>query len=253
MILLSCTKEKAEDPCHDPSLIRQIKMGSLANQAFTYNNNCQIFEFIEPYSYKKFTYNNLNQLTKIEQAQSINPLSCAIGGADDGSQADPRKAKITQYYEFEYNSTGTISKRSNFYIYNDVPQLNSYQIYHYTNNQTDSIKTYNPSGQMNLFSTYFYDNNGNINKEAYYIIKNNTEKSLLFVNEYTYDDKNNPYQVLAGEGTPGIFTNKNNILSQTYTYFVSGSEDKTQNSYTYEYNSLGNPVKINTTDVIYGQ
>jgi hypothetical protein len=252
LIVLSCSKEQAQDPCQDKTLIRQLVMSGTPSQAFTYNDNCQVYEYIEPYSYKKFSYNSLYQLIKVEQAQSINPLSCVIGGADGGSFGDPRKAKITQYDVFEYSNSGNLYKRSNFYINNDIAQLISYQIFHYTNNLVDTIKIYNPNDIQNQFYAYTYDEKGNVIKESYFIIRDN-QNERIYANEYEFDDKSNPYQVLSGDGTPGINTNKNNIIKQTSIYYNSDSEYRNSVSYTYDYNTLGNPVKINSNDVVYGE
>ena len=70
---------------------------------------------------------------------------------------------------------------------------------------------------------------------------------------YEFDNKNNPYQVFACEGNPGIYTNKNNIIKETSVSYNGTAESSSAELHTYEYNSLDYPVKIDKLDCIYGK
>jgi len=248
--LIACSKEKKEDLCSDPNLMREIRMQNVATQGLTYNSNCLVTELLEPYKYSKLSYNSSGQLTKVEEAVSVNPLSCvAIPGGDGGSSGDPRKAKVTSYYDYEYNEAGKLSKRLYFNLNNNVPQLSLSESFHYSDNVVDTIKVYSQNLQLNYFKTYVYENE-NLIVENFYLIEENNIRLLNRI-EYEFDEMNNPYLVLAIMGTPGKYSNMNNIIKETYISNPGVSENKYSNSYSYEYNGLGNPVKINGNEVVY--
>lgn len=48
-------------------------------------------------------------------------------------------------------------------------------------------------------------------------------------------------------------TNPNNITKETYTNLYSGSEQTFTLEYSYEYNSSGFPVSVNTLNYVYGE
>ena len=78
---------------------------------------------------------------------------------------------------------------------------------------------------------------------------------LSTTTEYKYDIMHNPYQAFRRLITPGIYTNQNNIVKETYTihFEVDASIEKvqiTENSY--EYNDMGYPIKKNeVTEYLY--
>ena len=94
--LNSCEKENMiSDPCQDKSKIRQVKADDFTMEEITYTGNCRVYEFIEAFSYKRYSYNSLDQLVKVELALSLNPLSCFMQPASsDEVYTNPRKAKI---------------------------------------------------------------------------------------------------------------------------------------------------------------
>lgn len=252
VVLFSCSKEKNEDLCSDPTLMRELRMGDIAAQGITYNANCQVSELLEPYKYSRFSYNAAGQLVKVEEAVSANPLSCvAFPGGDDGSFGDPRKAKVTAYFDYEYSANGKIAKRTRYNTYGETPQLAYYQIFHYTNNVVDSIKLYTQTGKLTSFDTYLYEN-GNLKSEKHFVVQGESETRLFYQVEFEFDNKNNPFNVLNVNGMPGISTNKNNIVKETRITNPGPTESRYTVVTSYEYNTSGNPVKINNQTVVYG-
>jgi len=102
-------------------------------------------------------------------------------------------------------------------------------------------------GEISGYTDYTYDSNGNLTmKEKYHSSPEGMELSTT--TEYEYDNMQNPYQSFKRLITPGIYTNQNNIVKETYTihFEVDASIEKvqiTENSY--EYNDEGYPVKVN--------
>jgi hypothetical protein len=249
----SCAKDKYEDPCSDNSLIRSVKSGNIDNEQLVYNGNCQVYEYIQEFMYKKYIYNDQNQLKKVEIVVSTNPASCFMQpGATGEVFTDPRKAKPGQNYTFEYDASGNRIKKSVFFLRDGTMQLTSYQTYEYQNNLISAIHIFNTQDQLMQKYVYIYEN-GNVSQEKYYSVENGTTEKLLRVHSYKYDDRLNPYKVLVSEGQPGIYTNNNNILSDSVKHFYNDVVNEYVTNYTYEYNTSGFPSKVNNMSYIYGK
>jgi hypothetical protein len=250
----SCKKEHVDNFCQDSTLISSIANGEVAVQELTYNSNCLIYESIERFSYKKYSYDNQNRLLKLEQAFLIDPFSCYMQpGSTNETYTDPRKAKITAYAEFEYDNTGRLTKKSNYFINNGNAQLVSYQTYDYDSNQVVKLIIYNPQGQLNQYHNYQYDGKGNIIRDDYYLVETGAEAKLLSYSIFELDDKYNPYIVFAGEGNPGVFTNRNNIVKEISVQYNAGGESQNSIQNIFEYNTSGYPVKANDLIYSYGE
>jgi hypothetical protein len=254
LVYSSCKKENVDNFCHNSTLISHIADKDIAIQEMTYNSNCLIYESIERFSYKKYSYDSQNRLIKLEQAFLLDPLSCYMNpGSTNETFTDPRKAKIMEYSEFEYDNAGKLTKKLNYFINNGNDQLVSFQTYDYDNNQIAKLSIYNPQGQLNQYHEYQYDGNGNIIRDDYYLIEAGTDAKLQSYSIFMLDDKNNPYIIFAGEGNPGFFTNRNNILKETSFFYNAGGESQNLIQNTYEYNTSGYPVKVNDLNYSYDE
>lgn len=247
----NCNKaDKFEDLYNSTTLLSQVNSGESAIQGFTYNRNYLINESTEPFRYKRFSYNAQDVLIKAEEAYSFNPFSCVMIPGQS-SETDPRKAKISVYSEFQYDNALRLIKKSNYFINNTHPQLTSYQTYDYENNRIVKLSLFNPQGQLTQYHDYIYDDNGNITRDDRYM----STSVIKLVNTmiYEFDNKNNPYYVFACEGEPGLYTNRNNIIKETFVSYNGTAESRTTRLNVYEYNTLDYPVKINELDCIYGK
>jgi hypothetical protein len=253
LCFFSCKKDSLNKSCSSSNLFKQVKFGNRSMQELTYNGNCSLYESIELSMYQKYHYDEQNRLVKIDVAQLYNPTGCYLRpDSDNVKYNDPRKAKITAYSTFEYDSTGRLSKQSSYFTDN-ISQVSSYRIYEYENNHIVKIVYKKPNSQTNEYSTYEYDTNDNVIKVNFFYAENGSEPKLEYSNVYRYDNKNNPFIIFAGECDPGIFTNKNNIISQTFTIYSEGSESSETYQTTYEYNNLDYPIKCNGRDYIYSE
>lgn len=250
--ILSCEKEgEKTNPCQDPTKIRQLKENGVTWEDIIYNDKCEVYEYLEAYSYKKYIYNSQNQLVKIEQAMLFNPMSCFMPAPGE-IYTDPRETPITQYQEFEYDSEGKISKKLFYFKNSESFNLVSYQTFEYENNLPKQINLFNPENKSTEKYIYTYDNNGNVLSDKYYTCEEGKDFTLVYTNKYEYDDKINPFTVFSFDGNPGKYTNKNNITKNIYINGYSEQEYTYSRETSYEYNETGYPVKINSMDVVYG-
>ena len=247
----SCKKEnKNENLCYSSTLMSQVNSADVAVRGLTYNSNCLIYESTEPFMYKRFSYDAKNILSKVEMAYSYSPFSCVMIPGQS-AESDPRKAEISEYSEFEYDDALKLIKKSNYFVNNGNPYLTSYQTYDYDNNKIVKLSTFNSQGLLTQYNDYKYDDSGNMTRMDQYW--NLPVLKLRGTIIYEFDSKNNPYQVFACEGNPGIYTNRNNIIKETIISYDGTAESSSANLYEYEYNNLDYPVKINGMDCIYGK
>jgi hypothetical protein len=71
---------------------------------------------------------------------------------------------------------------------------------------------------------------------------------LITKTEYTFDSEQNPYKLFAKLMIPGINTNQNNIIRETYTIHLTaaqGSDNVQVTDNIYEYNAAGYPTSKN--------
>jgi hypothetical protein len=183
-------------------------------------------------------------------AYSFNAFSCVMIPGQS-LESDPRKASVSEYSEFEYDDDLRLTKKSSYFINNGHSQLTSFQTYNYENDKIVKLSTFNPQGGLTQYHDYWYDDAGNITRDDFYT--NNSVLKLISTVTFEYDNKNNPYQVFACEGTPGKYTNRNNIISETSVSYYGATESSTTRQYLYEYNSLDYPVRINGWDCKYGR
>jgi hypothetical protein len=248
----TCKKEdKTENLYYSEILLSQVNSGSIAIHGITYNSNYLIFESTEPFTYKRFSYDAENFLTKVEKAYSFSAFSCSMIPGQS-LESDPRKAKISEYSEFEYDNGQRLIKKSTYFINNGNSQLNYYQTFDWLNGKIVKVNKFNTQGNLNQYHDYTYDDNGNVLKDDLYNIVNSVKK-LANTIICEFDSKINPYQVFAAEGIPGKSTNKNNIIKETSVYYNGTAESQSTNLNVYEYNNLDYPVRINKMDCIYGK
>jgi hypothetical protein len=251
LCLTACKKEDVNQNLYfSDTLLSQVNSGDLAVHGLVYNSDYLIHESTEPFTYKKFSYDDQHSLLKVEMAYSFSEFSCAmLPGQTVGT--DPRKAAISQYSEFEYDASLRLSKKSSYAIFDGNSKLNYYYTYDYANEKIVKLSMFNAQGLLIQYNDYKYDDNGNIIRDDLYTNYSglSLERSLI----YEFDRKNNPYRVFACEGVPGIYTNRNNITSETSVYYNGINESASTTIHTYEYNSLDYPVKIDKLACIYGK
>jgi len=165
-------------------------------------------------------------------------------------ESDPRKVAISQVSEFEYDDSLRLARKLLYNINSGNLQLSGWQTYDYEDNKIIKLNSFNAQGELILYNVYTYDENDNIISDSFYTNFSGIKLERMMTCEF--DNKNNPYRVFEHEGTPGKFTNRNNITSETYINYGYNEPPITKLN-SYEYNTLGYPVKINTLACIYGK
>jgi hypothetical protein len=95
---------------------------------------------------------------------------------------------------------------------------------------------------------YSYDGKGNLIKEMLYNLPATGVAELITTTQYAFDNQPNPYRSSSRLMTPGISTNQNNIIKETYTIHltaVQGPDNVQITETSYEYNGIGYPVTKN--------
>jgi hypothetical protein len=248
----ACKKENNPEPLYyGDTLISQINYGKTAVQGITYNSNYLVYESMEPFKYSKYSYDDQNRLKRIDIAYTLDgSFSCSLN-PNLSLESDPRKAKIGQYAEFEYDATQRLIKKSYFIITDAGPKPSLYYTYEYENNKIIKSGCYNSQGLLTSYNSYKYDIAGNIILNELYMVTNYTR--LYQSTSYEYDNKNNPYLIFMNDGEPGKYTNKNNIVKETDIYYNGTTETRETIQNSYVYNDLDYPVKINSFDCLYGK
>ncbi|WP_157491600.1 hypothetical protein [Flammeovirga sp. SJP92] len=170
-----------------------------------------------------------------------------------------QKGVISEKEIIDTDSSFSLLTKSQFYNYNKL-QINtldstgrikgrwltsSYDI------KNDSIENYHQ------FSLYIWENENIIQEKVY---RGNGSKptidetTLIYWINYTYDDKNNPYDIIDYHvincslfpSTYFLPKTKNNITSRELVWNFSNSTPE-KSTQTYEYNELGYPIEINSS------
>jgi hypothetical protein len=251
LLITACKKDDVNTSlCYSNTLISQINSGKEAVHGITYNINCLVYESTQPFSYKKYSYDSENMLKKVEMAYSFNPFSCVmLPGQSD--ESDPRKARLSESDVFEYNDSSLLIRKSHYFLNSGISQPVSYQTFEYEKERIVRANTYNTQGDLTLYHVYTYDDNANVIRDDQYTVYSGVK--LANSKRCEFDNQNNPYRVFECEGTPGINTNKNNIIKETIISYNGTSEFTNVKTFVYRYNSLGYPDKINDLNCIYGK
>jgi hypothetical protein len=96
---------------------------------------------------------------------------------------------------------------------------------------------------------YTYDTKGNLIKEVLYNLTSTGAAQLITSTQYDFDSKNNPYKAASKLMLPGINTNLNNIIKETYTIHLTtdqGSDNVQVTETAYTYNAAGYPITKNS-------
>jgi hypothetical protein len=163
------------------------------------------------------------------------------------------------YHLYEYDNNGKLTRQLNFIPKDGEDEFRSKRTFEYNDNNLISKELlYNGDNEVTQFKTYLYDSNGNVIEENYYsylFIPAGTGPKHLYKTTYHYDSFFNPYKIFEQSGSPGINTNRNNIIkSQTINYDPApGLPAISELEISYEYNhDTRYPIKvINGQEFIY--
>jgi hypothetical protein len=257
LIIGSCTKEGLFTTSN--GLLKKIKNDGYITKEISYNNDNLVSEVNSTSFWRKFYYNNNNKLIKQEVAIDPNSLSSLAPSSPIRDFVDPEKTGISMYNIYEYDTDGRLTKQLNYIPKDGADELRSINTFEYNDNGLISKELlHDRDNVVTQFRTYEYDSNGNVIEEDYYtylFIPEGTGPKHLSKITYEYDSYLNPYKIFEQLGSPGLYTNLNNIIKRkTINYDPApGIDAESISEFAYEYNEKTKyPIKvINGEEFIY--
>jgi hypothetical protein len=240
LIIVSCTKDDV--PSTTNGLLKKVKNGDFITTVIAYNNYNLISEVNSTSFWRKFYYNDHNQLIKEEIAVNPDILSSSMPSSQTHEFVDPDKAGISMYSLFEYDNDGLLSRQLNYVPKDGQDELRSIITFEYNaSNLKEKVLLHDGDAELTQFRTFQYDSDGNVIEEDYYsylFIPEGTGPKHLSKTTFEFDSYLNPYKIFEKSSSPGLSTNKNNITKSTTINYdpVPGQDPTTTSQISYEYN-----------------
>jgi hypothetical protein len=240
-------------------LLKKVKNGDLITEEISYNNYNLVSEVNSISFWRRFYYNDLNQLIKEEIAVNPDMISSSMPSSQTYEFVDPNKVGISMYCLFEYDNNGLLIKQLNYVPKDGQDELRSMNTFEYNSNSLiEKILLHDGNAEVTQFRTYQYDSNNNVIEEDYYsylFIPEGTGPKQISKTTFEFDSYLNPYKIFEKSGGPGLFSNLNNIIKSKTTNYdpVPGLQATITSTTSYEYNEKTRyPVKvINGEEFIY--
>jgi len=261
-VFFSCKKEdlstgldSGNKPNGSIQVLSKVMIDNQSAFEYIYNDSSQLTSEKSKFNFSLNHYSALGQLKSTDYYGNDDVLSC------DAQVAQAALSSNVWVCSTTGAKGGTLS-----YSYNDKGQLiKTLYSRPVTTNSEYSEFTYNANGKISRQTMYWadaatgyidysYDSKGNLVKEMLYNLPSSGVAELITTTQYEFDSKLNPY--LSGKILiPGVNTNPNNIVKETYTIRISpdqGSDKVLVTPTAYTYNNSGYPVSKNgNTTFIY--
>ena len=254
-ILISCETENSiiRENTGVP-LISEVLMSGEAYYVYTYSVSNLISEEKSKYHYTRHNYNDKNQLVSSDyyyDPAMVSSSSFVLQAAMKRKEwLDPDKFDVNLIKKYEYEDDGNLIRVRYIRPAHVNPEYTEFKI----ENGLIRRQSMYWQDELSYYIDYTYDTRGNLLKAEKFQVLPGGEAKWLTINEYEYDDMRNPFQTFRRLITPGKFTNPNNITKETYTgnWETDTGQNVTVSEYSYEYNRLGYPVKVNgETEYLY--
>jgi hypothetical protein len=165
--MVSCTKDDYYP--NSNGLLKKVKNGDFITEEISYNNYNLISEVNSWSFWRKFYYNDQNQLIKEEIAVNPDMLSSSIHSSQNHEFVDPNKVGISMYRLFEYDNNGLLFRQLNYVPKDGQDELRSIITFEYNaNNLIEKLLLHDGNAELTQFRTYQYDSNSNVIEEDYY-------------------------------------------------------------------------------------
>jgi len=255
-IFLSCKKEDLSTGLSSGNsgntaalIISKVLIDNQCANEYVYNDSNLVTTEKSKFDFTINHYNALGQLASTD-----------FYGNDDILSSDAQVVQAAMNSSVWVTSANGVNGGSLTYYYNDNGQLtktaysrplltgseNSEFIYDSSNRI--SRQTMYWENAATGYIDYSYDKKGNLIKEMLYNLSSEGAAELITTTQYEFDSKLNPYKSSSKLLLPGIDTNPNNIIKETYTIHLSQVQgtDKAQiTQTTYTYNTMGYPLTKN--------
>jgi hypothetical protein len=246
--MAGCTKN--ENDSSPNGLLKKVIVNGYTTEEYAYNGENMIEEVNSTAIYMKFSYDQSSRLVKEELAMNPDMLSSKMPDISNTGFVDPDKTGITMYLLFKYGPSGNLVRQLAFVSSNGKFEYRSMRKFEYDdNNKISKTLLYDNDSLLTQYVTFQYDSRGNVSEEngySYLFLPEGSEPSHLYKSTFEYDNYLNPFTIFSGTGSPGIYSNINNItkvLSISYQE-TPGLPGQSQYVFSYEYDpDLHYPVK----------
>jgi len=254
---ISCEKDEPLNIENtDIPLLSKVIIDSELYYEYTYNNANLISEEKSKLHYTKHHYNDKNQLTSTDFYWDNSIFSSCSYVVDSALQrkewVNPENTNKSGYNTFEYNNIRQLLKLTTYRLTTDYE---TYSKFSYDYDGRISRQFFYYEDKVSGYIDYLYDDRGNISIKYKYYVSDIGDAELSTTTKYEFDNKHNPYKSFKRLLLPGINTNQNNIIKETYTihFEVDPYIDTIQITETsYEYNDREYPIRKNkSTEYVY--
>jgi hypothetical protein len=240
IIFISCKKEPLLVVGNsEVLLLSKVLTDNQPSNEYLYNDLNLIIEEKSKFDFTSYHYNGKGQLVTAEFYSNDDILSndlrifqTAMNSNILITQANGKKVGTITY---EYNNNGELIKTTYTGL---LAGSTEYSEFTYDSNNRISKQTMYWGNTAMGYIDYSYDIKGNLIKEILYNLPSTGVAELITSTRYDFDNKQNPYRSFKQQITPGINTNQNNIIKETYTIHLtpeqgSDKEQITETSYIY--------------------
>jgi YD repeat-containing protein len=237
-------------------LLSKVLVDKQSTYEYIYNDSNLINQEKSKFNLAIYTYNDKNQLVTADYYANDNVLSSdpTVYQAAVNSTVWVTTATGVNggTMSFEYNTNGQLIKTT---YTTPLSATSEYSEFTYDANSRIGRQTMYWGSTATGYIDYTYDGQGNLVQEMLYNIPSPGVTELITTTQYEFDNKLNPYKTVNKSMLPGINTNTNNIVKETYTIHMSpglGSDNVQTTVTTYTYNAAGYPVSKNgNTSYVY--
>jgi hypothetical protein len=250
MMCLSAVSCKKNESNFSPNgLLKKVIVDGNTREEFIYNSDKMIEVVNSTMLYRKYIYDQENRLVKEELAMNPNAISSSVHLASTQEFVDPNKTGITMFLLFKYDPSGNLSRQLAYVPLDGRFEFRSMRKYEYDNNKISKVLMHDSDSTLTQYVTYKYDSRGNVTEEngySYLFLPSGAEPAHLYKATFGYDNYLNPFSIFSNTGSPGIYSNINNIIKMVSVSYqdVPGLDNQSQTDYLYEYDpELHYPVK----------
>jgi len=252
-VIYSCKKEeigtvtapvKASAP-----VLTKVLVDNQATDEYVYNDSNLVVQQKSISSLSVNHYNSEGLLTSTLYYGNDDILSSdaqvSQAAANNQSIVTSATGKIGGTITYVYNINGQLIKTTYSQQSNSIVESSDFT---YDNNNRIMRQTTNWGGTATGYTDYMYDGVGNLATENLYNLSATGAAELITTTQYAYDKQPNPYKTVSKLTIPGINTNENNIVKQTYTIHLPadhGPDNVSITENTYAYNATGYPISQN--------
>ena len=251
-VFLSCKKDESLTVGNvgntEALLLSQVLIDNQPSFGYLYNAARLISEEKSTFNFTMYHYNDKNQLVTTDYYSNYDILSSdltifqtALNRKEWVTPDSPNKGGNIKY---EYSDNGQLFKAT----YSPLSGSSQYSEFSYGVNNRISRQILYWADKETGSIEYSYDGKGNLSEENLYNLLSTGVNELGTTVRYEFDNEQNPYKSVSKLMTPGINTNRNNIIKETYTIHLKADQgaDKTQITPTsYVYNEKGYPISKN--------